>query len=364
MQFSTKTILTNHSRLAETDFNDLPFGKNFSDHMFTADYKDGQWENCQILPYGNIEMTPANMALHYGQAIFEGMKANINNKTGQAAIFRPDLHLERINRSLDRLGMPDLPADLFYNSLHQLLSVDKQWIPTQAGSALYLRPVVFATDEFLGVRASDTYKYVLLTGPTNAYYNKPIKLLVADKYVRAFQGGTGFAKCAGNYAATIKPAREAREKGFDQILWVDGIDYSYLQECGTMNIFAVVGDTVITPNTSELILAGITRDSLIALLKHHNYKVEERAISIQELITAQQNGELKEMFGTGTAAVVSHVIEFAYKGVHYKLPSADNRPISSMLKQEIENIRQGESEDIFNWLVPVNSELVSNEVEK
>jgi len=360
MQFPTKITLSNHSRLAETNFDDLPFGKNFSDHMFLADYEQGQWGNCEIMPYGNIQMTPANMALHYGQAIFEGMKANIHNKTGEAMIFRPDLHLVRINRSLDRLGMPELPEDLFYQSLHQLLAIDKNWIPTREGASLYLRPVVFATDEFLGVRASDTYKYVLLTGPTNAYYNKPIKLLVADKYVRAFPGGTGFAKCAGNYAATIKPAREAREKGFDQILWVDGMEYSYLQECGTMNIFAVIGDTVITPTATDTILAGITRDSLIALLKHKGYKVEERPVTIQELIEAQKAGELKEMFGTGTAAVVSHVIEFAYKGVNYQLPSADNRPIGTMLKKWLEDIRQGESEDIFNWLVPVQSTVTAH----
>jgi branched-chain amino acid aminotransferase len=344
---------TTNSRLAEIDFNNIPFGKTFSDHMFVADYIDGEWKNCQILPYGPLSISPSNMALHYGQAVFEGMKANIHAKTGQPVLFRQDMHLERINISLDRMGMPELPESLFYSAVKALIDIDKDWIPTGEGSALYIRPVVFATDEFLGVRASETYKFVVLTGPTGPYYAKPVRLLVADKYVRAFMGGTGFAKCAGNYAATIKPAREAREKGFDQILWVDGIEYKYLQECGTMNIFAVIGNRLITPPIRETILAGITRDSLLLLAQNMDLVIEEYRLTIDEVIAAHEDGSLKEMFGSGTAAVVSHVSEFSYKDKLYTLPSIENRPIAAALKAELEGIKQGNLEDKFNWLTPV-----------
>jgi branched-chain amino acid aminotransferase len=353
MQYPISITPTAHSKLSETDFNNIPFGKTFSDHMFIADYKDGEWQNAHIQPYGPLPISPSNMALHYGQAVFEGMKANIHSQTGEAILFRPDMHLDRINRSLDRMGMPLLPENLFYPAINALVELDKNWIPTSEGSALYIRPVVFATDEFLGVRASETYKFVVLTGPAGPYYAKPVRLLVADKYVRAFTGGTGFAKCAGNYAATIKPAREAREKGFDQILWVDGIEFKYLQECGTMNIFVVIGDRLITPPTRETILAGITRDSLMAIAQDKGLTVEEYRLTIDEVIAAHQDGSLKEMFGSGTAAVVSHVSEFSYQDQVYTLPSIENRPIGTSLKATLEGIKHGSIADKFNWVVPV-----------
>jgi branched-chain amino acid aminotransferase len=355
MQTRIDITLTQHSRLAETDFEDLPFGKTFSDHMFIADYEAGEWKNFRIVPYGAMAISPSNMALHYGQSVFEGMKANKNTQTDEVLLFRPDAHLARLNRSLDRLGMPLLPENLFMDALKTLLEVDKDWIPTSAGAALYLRPVVFASDEFLGVRASDSYKFVILTGPTGAYYSKPVRLLVADAYVRAFAGGTGFAKCAGNYAATIKPARLAREQGFDQILWMDGAEFKYLQESGTMNIFAVIGDTVLTPPATETILAGITRDSIIKVLQHLGKKIEERPISIDELLDAHAKGELREMFGAGTAAVISHVSEFSYKNQLYTLPSVENRPIGKMLKATLEGIKDGSSPDYFGWTQPITA---------
>lgn len=358
MQLPIQIKRTAESRLASTNFNDLPFGKIFADHMFIADFEDNQWGNYRIEPYGAMSIAPSNMALHYGQAVFEGMKANKHTQTGEPMLFRPDLHLARINRSLDRLGMPLLPADLFYGAVNAIVDIDRDWIPTSDGSALYIRPVVFASDEFLGVRASDSYKFVVMSGPTGPYYAKPVRLLVADKYVRAFHGGTGFAKCAGNYAATIKPAREAREKGFDQILWMDGYEYKYLQECGTMNIFVVIGDTVITPDTGDTILEGITRDSLVHLLKDMGMRVEERPISIDEVTEAHAAGELREMFGSGTAAVISHVSEFSYKDQLYTLPAIENRPVSTMLKRTLENIKQGAIADKFGWCVPTQNTVL------
>lgn len=357
MQYPITIVPTTHSRYEQTDFNNIPFGKVFADHMFIADYRKGAWQAGSIEAYGPIMLAPSNMGLHYGQSVFEGMKANIDVKTGLPVLFRPDMHLDRINRSLDRMGMPQLSKDLFYEALETLIDIDKQWIPTQPGSALYIRPVVFASDEFLGVRASDDYKFIIMSGPTGPYYAKPVRLLVADKYVRAFKGGTGSAKCAGNYAATIKPALEARAEGFDQILWVDGVDYQYLQECGTMNIFAVIGDRLVTPPTGDTILAGITRDSLITIAKDMGLKVEIYPVTINEIIEAHQSGELKEMFGSGTAAVISNVAEFSYRDKVYTLPSSENRPIATTLKATLEGIKDGSIADKFGWLHPIKSKV-------
>ncbi len=353
MQYPIAIAPTAHSRLSEVDFNNIPFGKTFSDHMFVADYEQGQWQNAHIQAYGALQMSPSNMALHYGQAVFEGMKANIHEQSKQPVIFRAQAHFERLNRSLERMSMPLLTEELFMSAIQTVVDIDRDWIPTSEGSALYIRPVVFASDEFLGVRSSENYKFIVLTGPTGPYYSKPVRLLVADKYVRAFMGGTGFAKCAGNYAATIKPAREAREQGFDQILWMDGIEFKYLQECGTMNIFLVIGDTLITPPKRETILAGVTRDSLLTLAEDMGLRTKEYRISIQEVIEAHENGELKEMFGSGTAAVVSHVSEFSYKEQLYTLPSLDQRPVGSTLKARLEAIKHGTAPDKHGWLMPV-----------
>ena len=344
---------TSHSRLAETNFNDLPFGKIFSDHMFVADYDGEKWTNARIEPYGPMAISPANMTLHYGQGVFEGMKANKHKDTGEPLLFRPDMHLQRLNASTDRLGMPEIPEDLFMSGLQQLVALDKDWIPQAEGAALYIRPVVFATDEFLGVRPSDTYKFVIVTGPTGAYYPKPVRLLVAQKYVRAFPGGVGFAKAAGNYAATIKPAKMAREKGFDQMLWLDGIEFKYLQECGTMNIFVVINDTIITPPATDTILAGITRDTVLHLLRHRGYKVEERPITIDELVEAYDAGTLQEVFGTGTAAVVSNAIEIGYRERVLTLPPVEGRVYGPMVKKWIEEIKTAAVPDEFGWLVPI-----------
>lgn len=357
MTYSFDIQKTQHSRLSEIDFDNLPFGKTFSDHMFVADYKDGEWTDFRVLPYGPMEMSPAMMALHYGQAIFEGMKAH-RNKDGHPVLFRPEMHSQRINRSADRLGMPAIPHDLFRQAVEQLVQMDAAWIPNQEGSALYIRPVMFATDAFLGVRASETYRFVILTGPTGPYYAKPVSLLVAQKYVRAFPGGMGFAKAAGNYAASIKPATIAKEKGFDQILWLDGLEFKYIQECGTMNIFAVIGDKLITPPTTDSILAGITRDSIIQIMRHKGMEVEVRPVSIHELVEAHQSGTLKEMFGAGTAAVVSHIKDFNYQGTSYSLPAIEDRKVAPMIKREIETIKTGETPDLFGWVHPIKEVAV------
>lgn len=351
---------TEKSRLSEVDFNDLPFGHTFSDHMFVADYQDGQWGDFRIEPYADMPLSPANMALHYGQSVFEGMKAHWH-KEGYPVIFRPFDHLDRLNTSARRLAMPEVPQELFDQALRQLLSLDEAWVPRDYKSALYIRPIMFAMDGFLGVKRSETYRFMILTGPTGPYYAKPVRLWVEEHYVRASRGGVGFAKAAGNYAASIMPAALAKERGYDQILWLDGIEYRYLQECGTMNIFAIIGDpgyknvTIITPETSDTVLKGITRDSLIKLWLNKGYDVEVRPVRIDEIVEAHELGRLREMFGTGTAAVISHVSGFTFDGNDYTLPVPEQQKISSEMKQYFEEVKAGYSQlpaspEFADWL--------------
>jgi branched-chain amino acid aminotransferase len=343
------------SRVGEIDFDNLPFGRHFSDHMFVADYKDGDWKDCRIVPFGNYEIHPALSALHYGQAIFEGMKAE-KDQDGNPIVFRPTKNIARFNISADRMAMAEMPEDLFMQAMDKLLTLDKGWIPSAADSSLYIRPHMFATEEFVGIRAAEHFKFVMFTCPVGAYYNRPVKVFIHDKYIRAFPGGVGFAKCAGNYGAAMMPAREIQKMGYDQILWLDGIHHKYLQEIGTMNIFVVIDGVIITPGLDQgTILDGITRDSVIQLAENEGYVVQERDISIDEIINAYHENKLQDMFGTGTAAVLSHIGEFHYKGENYELPPVEGREISQRLKERLVSIKSGKAEDVFDWVhtVPV-----------
>lgn len=349
MAYDIKTTKTAHSRLSEIDFDHLLFGRVFSDHMFTVDYYDGQWHNPQIVPFGNLAIHPATTALHYGQAIFEGMKA-YHTADGGAAIFRPEKNLERLNRSAARMAMPEVPEDMFFDAIHKLIDLDRDWIPNSIGSSLYIRPYMFATDEYVGIKPSDHYKFVIFTCPVQTYYDHPVKVLIADKYVRAFPGGTGEAKAAGNYAATMYPVTQARQQGFDQILWVDGIEFKHFQEIGTMNVFFVIGDRVITPALNGTILRGITRDSVITLFKEKGVVVEERDITIDEVLAAYSNGTLKDAFGTGTAATISHISHIGYKGEILQLPSIESRTMSFDIKNRMDDIKFSRAEDLYGWM--------------
>lgn len=338
---------TSSSKLEKTDFENLVFGKQFSDHMFEVDYIDGEWRNPRISPLHMLELHPANLSLHYGQLIFEGMKAT-KSIGGEPVLFRPEMHAKRLNASAARLSMVELPEDLFVEAVRQFVRVEADWIPPKEGSALYLRPFMMAMDSAIGVSPSNSYKFMIIACPVGPYYPKPVKLYAQKEYVRAVVGGTGEAKAAGNYSASLLPASEARSKGFDQILWLDGKEFKYLQEVGTMNIFFVIGDKVITPYTDGAILKGITRDSIIQILKKNGYTVEERLISIDELYEANAQGTLKEVFGTGTAAVISYVDQIHFEGKDIYL-DPETFTVASLAKDQLNGIRSGRIKDEFNW---------------
>lgn len=332
-----KILQTQQSRLPEVDFNNLPFGRTFSDHMYVCDYKDGKWGAGEIVPFGHFTLHPATMSLHYGQAIFEGMKAS-KMADGTPALFRPEQHAMRINRSAHRMMMPQFPEQQFVEALTELVALDAGWIPPQEGSALYIRPFMFATDEFIGVRPSETYRFMIITGPTGPYYAKPVSLWVEQKYVRAVPGGTGEAKAAGNYGGSLLPAHEAKQRGFDQLMWMGGPNMREIQEVGTMNIFFVIGDEVVTPATDGAILKGITRDSFMQILKREGYRVSARKLTIDEVMEAYDKGLLKECFGAGTAAVVSHVSLIQFGELKMELPPVEERPVGSFLKDYIDGL--------------------------
>ena len=346
-----KITKTTESKLSSVDFNDIPFGKTFSDHMFVADYKDGQWTNMEIVPFASFQVHPANIAWHYGQAIFEGMKAT-KHEDGTPMLFRPEMHSDRLNKSAERLAMPTFPKEAFMEAVYELVKLEANWIPPQEGSALYLRPYMVAMDEFIGVQISSTYKFVIFCCPVGPYYSKPLRLKADDSYIRAAVGGTGEAKAAGNYAGSLLPSKLAKEEGFDQVMWLDAKEHHYIQEVGTMNIFFVFGNKVVTPNTDGAILRGITRRSLVDILNQKGIEIEERPISINEVFLGAQRGELTEVFGSGTAAVVAKVKAIGYKGdtVQFNL---DNYKITEMLKDTINGIRSGRISDDNNWTVKV-----------
>ncbi|WP_253906630.1 branched-chain amino acid aminotransferase [Chitinophaga sp. SYP-B3965] len=343
-----KVTKTTKSRLDEVDFSNLAFGKKYADHMLVADFDGTEWKNAEILPFQNLSVSPSNAAWHYGQAIFEGIKA-YNDQEGNPMIFRPYDNYARFNKSAERMGMPDVPEWLFVGGMAMLIDLDRGWVPSNEGCSLYLRPFMIAADEFIGVRPSDTYKFAIINSPSGPYFNKPIHLLVQDKYVRAFPGGVGYAKAAGNYGGAMYPTMQAKKQGYDQILWVDGFDYKFLQECGTMNVFVIIGNRAITPDlTNGTILAGVTRASVMDVLVDMGFEVEERPISIEEVVTAWKEGTLREVFGTGTAASVAYVEQLDYKEHKISLDTT-KYTVGAEVINRLDAIRTGKTEDDKGW---------------
>ncbi|REG88670.1 branched-chain amino acid aminotransferase [Algoriphagus antarcticus] len=342
-----------NSRLPEIDFSNLVFGRTISDHMFVADYKDGEWSDLRIEPYGPLSLNPANATLHYGQSIFEGMKA-YRNDDGKILVFRAEANWRRLNESAERMCMPELPEEIFMEGLTQLIDLDRDWVPSAKGASLYVRPYMFATDDYIGVKPSETYKFIIFTCPVGNYYSKPVSVKVETKFTRANEGGTGAAKTAGNYAASLYPALQAQKAGYDQLLWTDGKSHSKIEESGTMNVmFKINGKLITAPTNTGTILKGITRDSVIQLAKEWNDPLEERFLTVSELETALIDGTLDEAFGTGTAATIAHIQRINVNGKDYILPAKSEDAFSYRVLAELDGIKYGHAADQHGWIISI-----------
>ncbi|MEX0773563.1 MAG: branched-chain amino acid aminotransferase [Balneolales bacterium] len=339
------------SKLPDTDFSQLKFGETFSDHQLEMFYQNGRWEQPEIKPYGKIEVMPSMNVLHYGQGVFEGMKA-FRYKENDVNIFRLEKHCERFATSSRRMNIPEIDPGVFIESVKALVDLDRGWVPGEKYKSLYIRPFIMGTDESLGVKTCSNYRFMIITSPVGNYYSegiKPVSLTTMPEYVRAVSGGAGFAKVPGNYAATLYPGSTAQKKGFTQVMWLDAIEHKYVEEVGTMNMFFLINDTLITPPLGKSILAGVTRRSVIELAEEWDIYLEERRISIDELIDASKSGELKEAFGTGTAAVISPVGLIHHKGTDIELDRKKMGPVAQKFYDEITGIQHGDIEDTHGW---------------
>ena len=347
-----RTQPTTASRLSQVNLSQLEFGKVFSDHMLVVDYRDGEWQEPEILPYGDMTVSPANSALHYGQAIFEGMKA-CHQHDGGVALFRPLDNWARLNASAERMCMPTIPEELFMQGLRELLKLDAAWVPSDEGSSLYIRPFMFGTDGLLGVRPSDTYRFMIITCPVGLYFSKPLRVRFEQKYVRSAEGGAGYAKNAGNYGAAMYPTKVAQNEGYNQLIWTDASQHQYVEESGTMNAIFVIDGKVVTPALSTSILDGITRRSVLALARDMGLPVEERKVGSREVMDALAAGKLEEAFGVGTAATIAPIATIGYEGQDYDLPAPDAKAFSKRVSAALDAIRTGAGADPHNWMVRV-----------
>ena len=320
--------------------------------MFQADFVGGEWVDLQLLPYGPVEFEPALMALHYGQSIFEGMKAfrTIDN---EVVLFRPRENFERFNISADRMCMPATTEEVFMDGLTRLIAMDREWIPSLDNYSLYIRPFMYATDQFLGVRPSDTYRFSIICSPAGAYYSKPLRVKIETHYTRSARGGIGYAKAAANYGLSLLPTKLAQKEGFDQIIWTDAANHELIEEAGTANFMFVIDGNLVTPPVKDTILKGITRDSIITLARSWGMDVQEREVSVSELVEAMNSGRLQEAFAVGTAATVTHISEIGYEGKVYILPAVEKREVAPKILKTLNDIRYGRAEDQFGWLVRV-----------
>ena len=346
-QISFRVEPTQQSRLSQVDFDNLKFGQIMSDHMLVAEYNNGKWEDVSIVPYGDISISPSMSALHYGQSIFEGIKG-YKYADGTVSIFRPDKNWERFNKSALRLQMPEVPEHIFIGGLKQLLDLDRNWIPSKEGTALYIRPYMFATESALGVHPSISYKFIIITCPVGAYYSKPISLKVETHYTRAAEGGVGFSKNAGNYALSLYPTQLANDEGYDQIMWTDALEHKYIEEAGTANLIFRIGDKIITPH-GDTILHGVTRRTIMELADKWGYQTEQRKVSVKELIDGIKAGTVTEAFAAGTAATITHIDRIGFEGEDFTLPPVEGRDFSNKVLDYLNQLRYGKVEDPFGW---------------
>jgi branched-chain amino acid aminotransferase len=341
------------SKIESVDFNDLPFGKFFSDHMFEMDFVDGKWQEPTIVPFANLSLHPATSALHYGQSIFEGLKAQKNEK-GEILVFRPDMNAKRFNESALRMCMQPVPEQIFLEGIRALIDLDSEWVSSREGQSLYIRPFMIATDDYVGIRPSERYKFLIIASPVGAYYSDPVPVKIETTYTRAAAGGVGRAKAAGNYGASLYPAKLGQEMGYRQLIWTDAKTHTFIEESGTMNVVFVINDVIITPTEEDdTILKGITKRSILEIAADWGYKVEERKVSVEEIMTAVKNGTLQDAFGAGTAATIAPINLIGYEGVNYELPSIPDRVISNRLRDFMNEYKSGMIEDTYNWLMKI-----------
>lgn len=341
-------------RLASFDPDNFSFGNTFIDHMIICEYEDGKWGDVKVMPYGPLPFTPAMMGVNYGQACFEGMKA-YKDENGDVFLFRVDKNFERINKSAKRLAMPEITEEMFVGGLKALVDIDRGWIPQGEGNSLYIRPLIFATEEALKARVSNKYMFAIVATPAKNYYTEPVSVMISDYYSRAASGGVGFAKAAGNYAAAFYPTQMANDEGYEQVIWTDDVTHENFEESGTMNVFVRIGDTIYTPKTSEKILDGVTRDSFIQLAKKRGIEVVIGDVRVADVMQAHKDGTLKEVWGVGTAVVTSVFQALGYKGEKYQLPAlSDEESYAVTLKNDLVNIQTNKAEDPFGWRVAVD----------
>ena len=338
------------SRIESTDFNHLPFGRVFSDHMFVADFNGHEWINVGIEPYAPLSLDPSSAVIHYGQSIFEGMKA-YRTESGSILLFRPLENYKRMCNSALRLSMPEIPQDIFMDGLQELVKLDGGWVPPGEGNSLYIRPVYFATDPVIGVHPSENYKFLILTCPSGPYYSHDLKVRIEKTYSRASRSGTGYAKAAGNYAGALYPTQLAKAAGYDQVIWTDAATNTKVEESGTMNLMFVIDGVLVTPSLSASKLAGVTRDSVIEIARHWGMPVEERDVFVAEVVEALRNGKLTEAFGTGTAANIATISVIAEEGIDYKVPPVDASSFSMRASHFLNELKSGRTEDPFGWIV-------------
>lgn len=339
------------SKIESTDFENLPFGSIFTDHMFVCDFKDGVWLQPQIVPYEPFLIDPSAKVFHYGQAIFEGMKA-YKDDNDDVWLFRADQNMERFNKSAVRMAMPQVPEEIFMSGLHQLIDLDRNWVKKGFGNSLYIRPFMIATGSGVIAAPSSEYRFMIILSPAKSYYSGEVKVIIAEHFSRAANGGIGAAKAAGNYSAQFYPTQLANEEGFQQIIWTDDSTHTKLEEAGTMNVFFRIDDTLYTAPTSERILDGVTRKSLIAIAEQDGIKVDIRPVLVSEIVEAAKNGSLKEIFGAGTAAVVNPIIGFSFQKQYYELPKIENS-FALKLKEKLNNIQYRIDEDPFGWMTKI-----------
>ena len=344
-----KITLTKQSRRNEVDFNNLACGKVFSDHMFMCKFKGGQWQEAEILPYQPISMAPGTHVFHYGQAVFEGMKA-FKSDEGKTILFRPEENIDRLNQSAKRLCMPSFPKEEFFSGLRELLKLDQNWIPEGKGRSLYIRPFMISTSEFIRATPADEFTFFIITSPSSSYYSGEVHLKIEERYARSVKGGIGFTKAAGNYAAAFAPTKEAQNQGFTQVIWTDAKEHKYIEESGTMNIMFRIKDALVTPMLGDSILAGITRKSILSLAKENNIEVEERRVSVEEILEAQQNGSLKEAFGVGTAVTINSINSITFRDKKFTIAPLSNS-YAQLLKENLQGIQYGKLKDEHQWLM-------------